>query len=187
MASFQRSDSKGAINTRKTVQIAPPVEVVAVVPPNLDMTLPDLSSFKTLQILLSNIVKIDPYKRFRLNFLMKAFITWSTCGPMLQFCGELKYQLQERTSSFAALRESYYKDVISLKFYLNKIMLLIKEEDLQYNIDSNMSNDLSVIPSLTVRAVIDKAINCPGQTSVQLKETLINSGLIQFDKGKLKI
>jgi hypothetical protein len=202
MASFERSDSNVVVKRGKeskvmisnivqnSVRFAQPIEIAKVSLSSAKTTATTmdehrLHSFTSLQILLTNIVSIDPYKRFRRNFLMKAFITWSQCAPLLQFCGELKYQLQERTSLFAALRDSYYKDVVSLKYYLSKILSLIEEEDLQYNIDSNMSNDLAVIPSLTVRAIIDKAVNLPALTSVQLKEMLTNAGLIQMDQGKL--
>jgi hypothetical protein len=201
MASFERSESVIAVErgeeskvmisniVQNSVRFAQPSEIATFSLPStkspITMDQHRLHSFTSLQILLTNIVSIDPYKRFRRNFLMKAFIRWSQCAPLLQFCGELKYQLQERNSLFAALRDSYYKDVVSLKYYLNKILSLIEEEDLQYDIDSNMSNDLAVIPSLTVRAIIDKAVNLPALTSVQLKEMLTNAGLIHMDKGKV--
>jgi hypothetical protein len=202
MAAFARSEDMIATHIedgstviakgQNSVKFAQPIEstdislpVKTTYTPIEPFTISRLQTFSSLQILLTNIVSIDPYKRFRLNFLMRAFVTWSQTAPMLQFCRELKYQLQERTSLFAALRDSYNKDVVSVRYYLNKILVLIKEEDLKYDIDSNMTNDLAVIPSLTVRAIIDKAVNLPALTSVQLKEFLTNAGLIQVNKGKL--
>ena len=68
----------------------------------------------------------DPYVTMRKSYLMKAFLTWSKCAPLIQLCGELKKQLQERCSIVESLRESYYKDVISVKYHLERIGTLSK-------------------------------------------------------------
>ena len=69
---------------------------------------------------------LDPYVTMRKSYLMKAFLTWSKCAPLIQLCGELKKQLQERCSIVESLRESYYKDVISVKYHLDRIGTLSK-------------------------------------------------------------
>lgn len=69
---------------------------------------------------------LDPYVTMRKSYLMKAFLTWSKCAPLIQLCGELKKQLQERCSIVESLRESYYKDVISVKYHLERIGTLGK-------------------------------------------------------------
>ena len=63
----------------------------------------------------------DPYVKHRREYLSRAFITWSRCAPLIQICGELKRQLQERSSVFELLRESYLRDVVSVKHHLDKI------------------------------------------------------------------
>ena len=64
---------------------------------------------------------LDPFIRFKHHYLLKAFIIWRKCVPLIQLCTELKHQLQERSSVFEALRESYFKDVICLKYHLEQI------------------------------------------------------------------
>ena len=50
-----------------------------------------------------------------------------------------------------------------------------------------MYGDMSSIPSMTVLKLIDKARQCPHQTSVQLQETLENAGIINPKKGRLSL
>ena len=71
--------------------------------------------------------EIDPFVKHRREHLSKAFITWSRCAPLIQICGELKRQLQERSSVFELLRESYLRDVVSVKHHLDKIAPLGKQ------------------------------------------------------------
>lgn len=49
-----------------------------------------------------------------------------------------------------------------------------------------MESDLSAITSLSVIKLIDKAKNCPSQSSVQLNETLQNAGLIDCTEGETR-
>ena len=52
--------------------------------------------------------------------------------------------------------------------------------------DSTMESDLSAITSLSVIKLIEKAKNCPSQSSVQLNETLQNAGLIDCTEGETR-
>lgn len=63
----------------------------------------------------------DLFDNRRKKLLTKAFITWSKCAPLIQLCGELKKQLQERSSVFEAMRESYLRDVVMVKHHLDEI------------------------------------------------------------------
>ena len=47
-----------------------------------------------------------------------------------------------------------------------------------------MYGDMTSIPSMTVLKLIEKARQCPNQTSVQLQETLENAGIINPKKGR---
>lgn len=84
----------------------------------MDFT-PELLS--VLQRTIAKIDETDPYVKHRREYLSRAFITWSRCAPLIQICGELKRQLQERSSVFELLRESYLRDVVSVKHHLDKI------------------------------------------------------------------
>jgi hypothetical protein len=64
---------------------------------------------------------VDLFDNRRKKMLTKAFITWSKCAPLIQLCGELKKQLQERSSVFEAMRESYLRDVIIVKHHLDEM------------------------------------------------------------------
>lgn len=74
----------------------------------------------------TSMIRFDPIALFRKNNLMRAFVTWSKCIPLMQLCGELRNQLIERTSVFESMRESYLKDVISVKHHLENIAPLGK-------------------------------------------------------------
>ena len=78
----------------------------------------------SLRRVILKLVLFDPIVRFKHYYLLKAFITWRKCIPLIQVCRELKNQLQERSSVFDALRESYYRDVICLKHHLEQIAKL---------------------------------------------------------------
>ena len=43
----------------------------------------------------TRMIKFDPIALFRKNNLMRAFVTWSKCIPLMQLCGELRNQLIE--------------------------------------------------------------------------------------------
>ena len=47
-----------------------------------------------------------------------------------------------------------------------------------------MTGDLSAIPSLNIKTLLDKARKCPEQTSIQLQENLENAGLVDKLKGE---
>ena len=46
-----------------------------------------------------------------------------------------------------------------------------------------LASDMSAVPSLKIRGMVERANKCPDQTSVQLLETLENAGLIDGRKG----
>ena len=86
-----------------------------------DALIIDPEVFGSFKGIILNIIKLDPFVRYRKNYLMKAFVTWGKCAPLVQHVKELRHQLQERTLLFEALRESYLKDVISVKYHLERI------------------------------------------------------------------
>ena len=89
-----------------------------------------------LQRTIEKIHDTDQYVKYRRECLLRAFVTWSRCAPLIQICGELKRQLQERSSVFELLRESYLRDVVSVKHHLDKIAPLGQffVEDLKVNL-----------------------------------------------------
>ena len=78
----------------------------------------------SLRKVILKFVLFDPNVRFKHYYLLKAFITWRKCIPLIQLCRELRNQLQDRSSVFGALRESYFRDVICLKHHLEQIAKL---------------------------------------------------------------
>ena len=78
----------------------------------------------SLRKVILKFVLFDPNVRFKHYYLLKAFITWRKCIPLIQLCRELRNQLQDRSSVFDALRESYFRDVICLKHHLEQIAKL---------------------------------------------------------------
>ena len=88
---------------------------------NLSLTSPADNSLRKVIL---KFVLFDPNVRFKHYYLLKAFITWRKCIPLIQLCRELRNQLQERSTVFDALRESYFRDVICLKHHLEQIAKL---------------------------------------------------------------
>ena len=127
--------------------------------------------------LLNRIDNIDPFVRFRKLALMRAFVVWSRSSALVRKCNELKRQLQERLMIFQSLHDCYLKDVIAVNHHLLIISDLVNEH-LQHEMYETKS-----IPLTTIRSVITRAKEIPQETSVQLKETLINAGLIDRTRG----
>ncbi len=121
-------------------------------------------------------LEMDPIKRNRPIVMAKAFFRWAKIFPVNLKCDELAKQLQERSLSLTTFRDAYLKDVISVKYYLDKIAQ-IKLPDGKPEIGIDMY-DLHTIPSVDLRCLIDKALQSQNATSLQLRETLLQAGLV---------
>jgi hypothetical protein len=142
--------------------------------PPSNLTDKQFSRFKEILIKISS---IDPYERHRPFLQMKAFVTWSRCIALIRKCDELNIQLRERTLLFQSIRDSYNRDVISVRHHLASVTELVKEH-LKYDM-----YDVPNMPSTTIQAVVKRAEQCPLETSVQLRQTLINAGLLDRETG----
>ena len=134
---------------------------------------------------LDDIMSIDPFIRNKKSILLKAFVVWSKVHPLNQKCNELAHQLQERLSVVESLRDSYLRDVVAVKYYLNKIHEYKQAQDEQIKANGLPDMyDLHAIPSTSLRHIIDKAKQGSEMTSDSLQEALIMSGLITPGSGK---
>ena len=134
---------------------------------------------------LDDIMSIDPFIRNKKSILLKAFVVWSKVLPLNQKCNELAHQLQERLSVLESLRDSYLRDVVAVKYYLNKIHEYKQAQDQQIKSEGLPDMyDLHAIPSTSLRHIIDKAKQGSDMTSDALQEALIMSGLITPGSGK---
>jgi hypothetical protein len=90
-------------------------------------------------------------------------------------CDELANQLKERNIVIQTFRESYLRDVLSVKHNLNKITTLVDENETitKNNLDLH---ELQGIPSINLRPLIQRAVSIPQSTSLQLRECLLNAG-----------
>jgi hypothetical protein len=142
------------------------------------------------------------FKKACFGQLMKAFTKWSLTLPLHQMCDDLSKGLKERNSTLEGVRTAYLRDVISIKYNLDQvanfqidsgkvaasqtcesckeqgitcIRKLAIKDDLLYSLDS--------LPSLDLKFLVEKARNSPAQTSSQMKENLIDAGLLDWESG----
>lgn len=112
-------------------------------------------------------------KKAQKHCVTKAFIKWWKLFPLQLKCDEIARQLQERTQIVHTLRESYLRDVVSIKYHLEKVAEQAKVEDKSTELDMY---DLHTLPSANFRNLIQRAMDSKNPTSLQLHETLIRAG-----------
>jgi hypothetical protein len=137
------------------------------------------------RILLGRIMK-TPFERNRKQFLVKYFLRWSKMLPLHVKCDELARQLQDRLVAIASIRDSYLRDVVRVKYHLQKIQEFKLPGDDQPALIKQTGHDmydLHVVPSISLRKLIDRATEV-NTSSMQLQETLIQAGLVNVSTGK---
>ena len=124
-------------------------------------------------------IKRSQTNRKRLETLLRAFYRWSYEFPLAQKCDEMSKQLRERNLMMDTVRSSYLRDVVSIKHHLDKI----NEAEIDSNdttlvkLKQNMY-DLHTLPSVDLRSLVDNARCSVGKTSAQLRESLVDAGLL---------
>jgi len=137
------------------------------------------------RILLSRVMK-SPFNRNKKSLLLKFFLRWSKMLPLYVKCDELAKQLQDRITAIASIRDSYLRDVVRVKYHLQKIQefkLPGEEQPALLQQTGHDMYDLHVVPSISLRKLIDRAVQKDG-SSAQLQETLIQAGLVNVATGK---
>jgi hypothetical protein len=94
--------------------------------------------------------------------------------PIYQKCDELALQLMERNEVVTTFRDAYLRDVVSIKYHLEKIGEIKFPEEDKHNVPEMYS--LSAIPSPDLRSLVEKAKQAEHPTSLQLQETLLYVG-----------
>jgi hypothetical protein len=123
------------------------------------------------------------YQRKMLIKLLRAFKKWAVEFPLTVKCEELGHQLSERTLVLETVRNSYLKDVVSVKYYLDQLDKIDFDEVTKAKWKEAFY-DLHSVPSTDVRNVVEKAKRTPHLTSNQLRENLIECGLLDPETYK---
>ena len=140
---------------------------------------------ENVRILLGRVMK-SPFDRNKKSLLLKFFLRWSKMLPLYVKCDELAKQLQDRITAIASIRDSYLRDVVRVKYHLQKIQefkLPGEEEPALLQQTGHDMYDLHVVPSISLRKLIDRAVQ-KDSSSAQLQETLIQAGLVNVATGK---
>jgi len=124
-------------------------------------------------------IKRAEVNRKRLDMLLRAFYRWSYEFPLAQKCDELAKQLRERSLMMDTVRSSYLRDVVSIKYQLDKIndAEVDSENFSLVKLKQNMY-DLHTLPSVDLRELVENVRQSVRQTSAQLRETLVDAGLL---------
>ena len=146
---------------------------------------------KASRVLLNKCLALcDPYRRYRVQILQKAWIKWKLVHPLNIKCDELAKQLQERLQTINLVRESYLKDVISVKYHLERLNDFVKKDPYYLEHFPDMY-DIHSLPSTNIYNLVNKVKAAPSATSKHLAETLAMAGLIRegasvqpWDNGK---
>jgi hypothetical protein len=123
------------------------------------------------------------YQRKMLIKLLRSFKKWAIEFPLTVKCEELGHQLSERTLVLETVRNSYLKDVVSVKYYLDQVDKIDFDEMTKAKWKEAFY-DLHSVPSTDVRNVVEKAKRTPHLTSNQLRENLIECGLLDPETYK---
>ena len=143
----------------------------------------------------------DPARIQNRAKLSRAFTIWSQRLPLQLKCFELEGQMKERVLTITSLRDNYLRDVVSVKYHIEKVIEAAKAmatastnvnvdhndvHDRIQNGNSTISDSLSLItqhsaelqsvPSASMRPLIDLAKSSLNPSSEFLKETLIKAG-----------
>lgn len=124
-------------------------------------------------------IKRAQANRKRLETLLRAFYRWSYEFPLAQKCDEMAKQLKERNLMMDTVRSSYLRDVVSIKHQLDKI----NDAEVD-NTDTSLVKlkqnlyDLHTLPSVDLRSLVENVRQSVGQTSAQLRESLVDAGLL---------
>lgn len=119
--------------------------------------------------------------RRRTEALLRAFQKWSCEFPLFQKCDELAKQLRERSYMLDSMRSSYLRDVVSIKYHLENIANYDITDGKEAETLTKMKEDmyaLHAIPSIDLRSLVEKAKRSANQTSAQLLDSLVDSGLL---------
>jgi len=153
----------------------------------------------------------DPFTKNKKVILLKAWVRWSKILPLNLKCDELALQLQDRIVAFSSLRDSYYRDVVSVKLHMEKVANF-KFEKIQNEAGKKGSEEGKVevrevedkaeeaisaakklqadlysvhaLPNINFQTLLDRA-RVTGESSTQLKENLLQAGLINVTTGKM--
>jgi len=133
----------------------------------------------------------DPFTKNRKVILLKAWFRWCKMLPLNLKCDELALQLQDRLVAFSSLRDSYYRDVVSVKLHLDKVanFKFGSEESKGEGVAAAkaLQNDLysvHALPNINFQTLIDRA-RVGGESSTQVLENLIQAGLMNVTTGKM--
>lgn len=123
------------------------------------------------------------YKKRIFLRLMHAFKKWAIEFPLITKCEEIGKKLRERTLLLETVRNSYLKDVVSTKHYLDQLDKIKWDEINQERWEQDFY-DLHALPSADVRNLVEKAQRTPHLSSNQLRENLIECGLLDPETSK---
>lgn len=95
---------------------------------NVGMTILDSSlQIARVKFIITKLIQVDHFERNKKLILGKFWIRWSKVLPLKQKCEELGRQLQERLTVVESLRDSYLRDVVSIKYHLERIQEFSKK------------------------------------------------------------
>lgn len=124
-------------------------------------------------------IKRAQANRKRLETMLRAFYRWSYEFPLALKCDEMSKQLKERNLMMDTVRSSYLRDVVSIKHHLDKIndAEVDNTDTSLVRLKQNMY-DLHTLPSVDLRSLVENVRQSVGQSSAQLRESLVDAGLL---------
>jgi hypothetical protein len=141
------------------------------------------------------LLRRDPNRSLYKSRVSRAFTIWKYKLPLDIKCTELENQLKERVLTISSLRDNYLRDVVAVKYHLERIveaasavkdsieMSQAEKEKVYATIDEH-SAELPILPSSNLLSLIELAKKSSNPTSMFLKETLTKAGFISETNGK---
>jgi hypothetical protein len=117
--------------------------------------------------------------------MARAFSIWSQRLPLQHKCTELENQMKERVLTISTLRDNYLRDVVALKYHVEKIVSEVSSFDnpiIKESLDklSEHKYEMTSIPSANLNSLIQLAKNALSPSSEFLRDNLQKAGFLLF-------
>lgn len=146
----------------------------------------------------------DPFIKNKKVILLKAWMKWAKMLPLNLKCDELAKQLKERLTAFISLRDSYYRDVVSIKLHLTKVHDYALDTKARASQEPGTPGEsgamgaaemkaakqlqadlysVHALPSVNFQSLVERACRTD-ESSVAMRQNLLQAGLLNVATGK---
>mmetsp|Transcript_6292 Transcript_6292/g.10278 ORF Transcript_6292/g.10278 Transcript_6292/m.10278 type:complete len:1525 (+) Transcript_6292:40-4614(+) len=124
---------------------------------------------RRLRLVMGKLIAMSPPVADDRAKLSRAFVVWAEKLPLYLKCNELRKQFDERGIALEVLRDSYYRDVLSVKQHVERIY---KDRDMPLELKELCGS----VPSMDFRKLLERSHT--NESSNQLRDGLMSTNLV---------